>query len=156
MYVLQRRDEMNKVYQVEYFDRGVEINAQGIPTEDAVTIGYFTSKKQASYAVEQCVAARLRRDCLRTNEFSLSYGNAQTEVYVLIYEFYREELEGTAEYYYTFSPRLSKEDCNKLRHQLVKLPEYCKTGSKHFYESEDGFRIERYYLNDIHRVSAFD
>lgn len=146
---------MNKIYLVEYYDRK-SVSTSEVVVEDAEPVGYFSGKKQAEDAIKQCVSAHIPRKQLRMVEYPLRLSNAQTNVYVLMYEYYCEEEGGKAEYYYTFPPCKSEFDCEQLRLSLSDTLAYCKTPEKHFYESVDGFRVERFVLNECRPVAAFE
>ena len=146
---------MNKIYMVEYFDRW-SAPISNVVVEDAEPVGYFSGKKQAEDAIKRCVLAHIPRNQLRVVEYPLSYSNAQTYVYVLMYEYYYEEESGKAEFYYTFPPCKSELECERKRLSLSDTLEYCKTPGKRFYESADGFRVARFAINAYRPVAAFE
>ncbi len=145
---------MNKVYLVEYFENAGETDAD-VAVEDAQVIGYFTNKKAVDDAIQGCLAIRIPRENVRVVEYPLKYGNQQQSVYVLTYEYYTEGDNGREEFYYTFPPLASEEQCLALHRRIGQQEEYRATPDKHFYDSESGFTITRYALNRVQPYSRF-
>ena len=145
---------MNKIYLVEYYLRQ-NMDSADIPVEDAFPVGYFSGKKQVEKAL-RTINAYVPKENVRVTEYPLTYGNAQQDVYVLMYEYYTTDTEGLSEYYYTFPPCTSQAVCETYRANLSATPKYAKTPSKQFYESADGFRILRYAINALQPLPALD
>ncbi len=145
---------MNKIYLVEQISRK-GVTPEGVPIEDVETIGYFSNKKLVEKAKAKCSEAGIDERNVVVTELPLRFGSAQRYVFVLLYEYYLDT-DPKEEYYCTFLPRASEEECLMLRNRMALDPRYRKATGKHYYESSDGFRILRYPINQFYSIRPMD
>ena len=128
--------------------------AEQEPVEDSIPLGYYTSTQKLNEIIRSCLDHGMKKDDLRITKFNVNLRKNQKYVYELNYSytvFLDPEKEYYVDYDYIFEPKSNRRDCLKLKSKLLKNRKYQKTSEKIYStNSDDGFTIEKYELNEMY------
>lgn len=144
---------MNSIYLVEernfyYYDEKDQENV-----EENYIIGYFSTLEKAQKAISLCVEQGILRDKLFVEEIPLKYSRLQRNVYVLCYDYaILDDNNEYQDYFYKFPPCTNRAQCMRQKAELLKQDKFSVKPYKIFYNSSDGFYVDKIAINFVGHV----
>ena len=130
----------------------------GEPVEDRVQLGYFSDKQQLKNSVLLCHNNGIAKDDLKITKFAIHLRKRHKYIYELNYSytiFLDSEKEYYVDYDYVFDPKSTRGECLALKQKLLKEKKYKYSTDKNYStDSDKGFTIEKYKLNEFYNQSV--
>ena len=141
------------LYYVELvnFDYYDEVDDENV--ESRYGIGYFTDEKIKNEAIELCKARKEGGEKIVITKYTLDLNYNQKYIYVLLYEYSIEDNEEYTDYYYRFEPMNNPKKCLEYKQKICNEPRYRDDGNRIFYDTPDGFYIEKAKINMIVHIN---
>ena len=153
MWVCDMVDKMYILELTEYFGFDECDNEE---IEDKKIIGYFLDENIFRYAVRLCKEKKKENEIIVIHECFFNHRKNQRNVYVLNYDYSILSDEGYTDYYEWFEPKSSYKECLKQKESLITLEKYKKDNNKIFFNTEDGFWIDKIEINFISYINYAD
>ncbi len=141
-----------KIFLLEYIDYYGFDETDGENIESRNIIGYFTTQEKLNEAKALCLQDEISEKDLYVTEYNIKAGANQKFVYLLNYEYSIKVNDEYTDYYYYFEPQVNAKQCNEQKKQLLKESKYKKTPEKIYYDSPDGFYIDKIKLDYIAHI----
>jgi len=121
--------------------------------EDRHIIGYFFDIDIMNQAIELCNDRKKESEQVVITKESIDCNYNQKFVYVLCYEYSLFDGNNYTDYYYHFEPFSNYNKCMIQKDKLLNEQKYMNDGKKIFYDSIDGFYVDKILTDTIFYIN---